>query len=74
MVVDATGAGVIITSSWKLEGIERMIALWKLRKMPGGLLGITPESIFSNEDILNMDLENPDTFQGLAGRGNEIKA
>ena len=74
-IVDATGSGIIITSSWKLEGEDRMELLWKIRQMPGELLGITPESVLSDEDILNMDLKNPETFIGLAGgRGGEIKA
>jgi len=71
-VVDATGAELVISSSWKLEGIERMIALWKLRRMPGVLAGCTPDYI-SGMDPLSMNLDNPDSFDSLAGKGNEIR-
>lgn len=71
-VVDATGAEVIISSSWKLEGPKRMSVLWKARKMPGVLAGCTPDAVVGM-DILSMDLDDPDTFARLAGRGNEVK-
>ena len=72
MIVEATGAEVIISSSWKLEGADRMMALWKARKMPGVLAGCTPDAIMGM-DILSMGLDNPDTFAQLAGKGNEVK-
>jgi len=36
---------VVITSSWKLDGIARMRRLWEKRSLPGKLLGITPDYV-----------------------------
>lgn len=44
-IVAATNAGIVITSSWKYKGIDKMRSLWALRGMPGTLLGITPTAI-----------------------------
>lgn len=71
-IVDETGAVIVICSSWKLEGVDRMMALWRIRKMPGVLAGCTPDYI-PGMDILNLDLENPDALAQLAGKGNEVK-
>lgn len=71
-VVEATGAEIIISSSWKLEGEERMRTLWEIRKMPGVLVGCTPDAVMEM-DILSLDLDNPDSFAQMAGRGNEIR-
>ena len=71
-IVDETEAEVVIISSWKLEGVERMMELWKARKMPGFLAGCTPDYI-SGMDLLNVNLEDPAAFANLAGKGNEVK-
>lgn len=42
-IVNNTGAGIIITSTWKYKGWEAMQTLWAIRKMPGILLDITPD-------------------------------
>ena len=71
-IVDETEAEIVIISSWKLEGVDRMIDLWNARKMPGVLVGCTPDCI-SGMDLLNVNLEDPDAFSHLAGKGNEVK-
>lgn len=71
-IVDETDAVIVIISSWKMEGVDRMMSLWKARKMPGVLAGCTPDCI-SGLDLLNVNLENPDAFANLAGKGNEVK-
>lgn len=59
-IVDATEASIVITSSWRLEGRERMEMLWHDRKLPGFLLGITGQH-YTGMDPLNMlDDEDPD--------------
>lgn len=40
-IIEATGAAVVISSSWRFEGEERMEALWRERALPGLLLGMT---------------------------------
>ena len=71
-IVDETEAEIVIISSWKLEGVDRMVSLWKTRKMPGVLAGCTPDCI-SGMDLLNVNLEDPAAFANLAGKGNEVK-
>ena len=71
-IVDETEAEIVIISSWKLEGIDRMVDLWKARRMPGVLAGSTPDHI-SGMDLLNVNLEDPAAFANLAGKGNEVK-
>lgn len=71
-IVDETDAEIVIISSWKLEGVGRMIDLWKARKMPGVLAGCTPDCI-SGMELLNVNLEDPAVFAYLAGKGNEVK-
>lgn len=64
------GVLLVIISSWKLEGLDRMRALWKARNLPGTIHSVTPDYA---PDLLNIDLENFDNFAMLAGKGNEIK-
>lgn len=55
-------AKIVIISSWKFEGEDRMFQLWKDRNLPGELLGITPTMIPMCMDDL------------YAGKGREIKS
>lgn len=41
-IIDATGADIVIVSSWKYLGLEAMQALWRVRNMPGRVIDITP--------------------------------
>lgn len=59
-IVDATEASIVITSSWRLEGCERMEALWRDRKLPGLLLGITGRHYTGKEPFNIWDDEEPD--------------
>ena len=71
MVLDAVpGVLLVINSSWKLEGLDRMKALWKDRNLPGKVHGCTPDYV---PDLLNIDLDNYDNIAMLAGKGNEVK-
>lgn len=47
-IIDATGAAVVISSSWRLEGEERMRAMWYERAQPGQLIGVTGQSPHAN--------------------------
>ena len=42
-LVEQTGADIVITSTWRQLGEERMQTLWATRQMPGILLGGTPQ-------------------------------
>ena len=52
---------IVIISSWKFEGEDRMRKLWQDRSLPGVLAGITPTLIPESLDDL------------YAGKGREIK-
>ncbi|MBQ2521547.1 MAG: hypothetical protein II537_02450 [Bacteroidales bacterium] len=70
-IVDAfPDTAVVITSSWKLDGIARMQRLWEKRSLPGKLLGITPDYV-PKFDERTFD----DILQGIlpVERGAEIK-
>ena len=62
IVYQVPDASIVIISSWKFEGEERMFQLWKDRNLPGVWSGITPTMIpMSMEDL-------------YAGKGREIKS
>ena len=67
-IIRQTDAEVVVSSSWKFDGLERMQHLWNVRCLPGRLLDITPDYLGCVGDI---DPSNPDTF---AGKGNEIES
>lgn len=66
-IIDATGAAVVISSSWRLEGEERMEAMWHERALPGQLIGVTGQSPHANF---------PMSAGGTAGaaKGEEIRS
>ncbi len=41
-IISATGADIIVTSTWKFKGLAAMQALWSKRSMPGLVIDITP--------------------------------
>ena len=71
MVLDAVpDVLLVINSSWELEGLSRMKALWKARELPGSIHSVTPDYV---PDLLNIDLDNYENIALLAGKGNEVK-
>lgn len=62
IVSQVTDCRIVIISSWKFEGEDRMFQLWKDRNLPGALSGITPTLIPMSMDDL------------YAGKGREIKS
>jgi methionine--tRNA ligase beta chain len=65
-VIEKTGAKIVISSTWKDKGIERMLALWKERNLPGEIIDVTPDCVDVCEatDIIYYD---------QVKRGHEIK-
>ena len=55
-IIETTGADVVITSTWKLKGLDAMHRLWTLRDMPGILLDVTPETT-SNDYYCSRGME-----------------
>lgn len=68
-IIEETGADIVISSSWKFMGLSKMRKMWKDRKLPGNVIGITPNTV-SDEFLLNVDLDNMDI---MAIRGQEVK-
>lgn len=63
-IVEETEAEVVICSSWKLEGADRMAEMWRSRKMPGTLAGCTPEAI-CGRNLLNVSHKDKNSDLGL---------
>ena len=42
-IIDVTDAKIVISSTWRMgNGLEGMIDMWKMRDLPGEVIGITP--------------------------------
>ena len=41
-LIRETGAKIVISSTWRLSGLEFMRKVWKLEEMEGDIIGITP--------------------------------
>ena len=64
-IIDETGAKIVISSSWRSDGIDVFREIWKYRNYSGDIIGITPFSYF------NEDLESDPDIEIC--RGHEIK-
>ena len=71
-IVDATGADIVIESSWKYLGLDAMKELWEIRNLPGRVIDITPSSV-SDEYLSNVDRDNLDASM-LHCKGLEISS
>lgn len=68
-IVEETGADIVISSSWKLWGLDAMQRMWTKRALPGKVIDITPNTE-SDEMLLSVDL---DYMEIPAIKGSEIK-
>jgi len=70
-IIDNTAAKIVVTSSWRLDGVEKMRELWKYRNLPGEILGVTPHL---NQVCFNSLDGGKDTFSVIpyGTRGLEI--
>ena len=70
-IIDNTSAKIVVTSSWRLDGIEKMRELWKNRNLPGEIAGVTPHL---NQVCFNSLDGGKDTFSVIpyGTRGLEI--
>lgn len=65
--IEQTKAEIVISSTWKIDGLDIMKKMWIERSLPGKVIDITPSDIFGMKEI---DFSNPDDF---VGRGREIQ-
>lgn len=66
-VIDATGAKIVISSSWRSAGLERMKLMWQMRDLPSEVIDITPNfrevSSVRGEEIANwLSQNNVDSY------------
>ena len=62
LVSSVPNSSIVIISSWKFEGLDKMQNLWKDRSLPGNLAGISPNLV-------------PESIEDLyAGKGREVRA
>lgn len=64
-IIEETGAKIVISSTWRFGGLQRMKDLWSFRELPGEVIDITPDC---------HDLVNEGRFEYLdhVDRGHEI--
>ena len=65
-IIEKTGAKIVISSTWKDKGIERIHNLWLERGLPGEIIDITPDCI---DVVKSTEIE----FYDEVKRGDEIK-
>lgn len=63
-IVEQTGAKIVISSTWRMAGLEVMKQMWKDRNLAGEVIDITPRMFIYNEF---------DEYQGQEKRGTEIE-
>lgn len=61
-VIERTGAAIVISSTWRMNGLSEMKRMWEMRDLPGIVIDVTP---FLNtprgEEIAEWLRENPVT-------------
>lgn len=57
-IVDETGAVVVISSSWRELGRDKLLYLWKELDMPGVLYGTTPEWVLTKKEAIEQWLSD----------------
>ena len=70
-IIKETNAEIVVSSSWKLMGLQTLQDMWKERKLPGNIIDITP-NYMSDELLLNAGMSDSD-IDILDIRGIEIK-
>ena len=68
-IIEETGVVIVISSCWKFHGVAKLRRMWDMRKLPGTILDITPNTV-SDEMLLDANL---DELELGVCRGNEIK-
>jgi hypothetical protein len=54
-VIDETGAKIVISSTWRYAGLERMKEMWQKRNLPGEVIDVTPDCTYLyNEGLLQL--------------------
>lgn len=43
IIIEKTGAKIVVSSTWRMSGLRTMQAMWKERSLPGEVIDITPD-------------------------------
>ena len=65
-IINETNAKIVISSSWKSDGLIVLQNMWKYRNLPGEVIDITPNEF----DVVNSGICE---FYDLVDRGYEIQ-
>ena len=69
-IIDATGARIVVSSSWRYMGLNVLQRMWYDRDLPGRIVDITPLHLLDDK-LRDTDLNQVDVLSLC--RGNEIK-
>lgn len=73
MILESTGADIVISSNWNVLGLGTMKAMWKKRGLPGKIVGVAVEGGLEDIDLASIDIEaNIDFLMGQNLRGKAI--
>jgi len=67
-IIEATDASIVISSSWRFDGMQTMNKLWNDRRLPGKLIGITPHlstAQFENLETNELYQKHPSGTRGI---------
>lgn len=65
-IIDETGAKIVISSTWKMSGLQILKEMWLKRNLPGEIIDITPNEV----DVVE---RGTCEFYDLVDRGYEIQ-
>lgn len=65
-IIEQTGAKIVISSTWKMSGLEFLKEMWIKRNLPGEIIDITPNVV----DVIE---RGTCEFYDLVDRGHEIQ-
>ena len=68
-IIETTSAMIVLTSTWRMDGIDAMNNLWRRRRMPSYIYGITPHSVTRFVDI---DSHDEWSKHVIGSRGMEV--
>lgn len=72
-IIDAVpDVRIVVSSSWKAEGLDQLRLMWIERGLPGNIHDVTPD--FFNKQLLTIDLSDPTNIRKAEGigKGKEI--
>lgn len=53
-IIEETGADIVISSTWRMSGLNIMQEMWRVRNLPGKVVGITPTEVDVVERVVEI--------------------